>query len=717
MTSGICDIELNTANMTMQTHPLRRIFSRFFPRKISASIPREAIEAQLLPEEQKKDLALDYLLRGEMALLQGNLTALSLFEAASNLDGGNPSIWYRQGLAFFEYGSEDGKEKALLLASKYFKIAIQMKPDFFEAWVAWGNVLLQLGRFHEEHHFLLEAKEKYGKALELSGELTAGHTGDPAAKQPREAMAELYWDYGIVWSEIAQHSGEALDVRLAIEAFQTSKSYQEKPSPEFWNDCGKAYLEMGLLINDSRLYIQSIDYLQRAVASSPQYFDGWMSLAEGYSQLYINTMDERYVAKASDAYAQSAKMSPRDPDVWLGWSQLLGESGRINKDPKWLRLSIEKCARAATLDSKNSLIISQWVESLSLLGAATSRLDLLIEAEHKILKATDHFPDDPDIWHAYGTCLIAFGHYYEDPEYYDMAIEKLQYGLSLDRTDAELWHALGSAHKYYADLTDDQDLIERANRFLARAMDLKPACPALLFDAANALYHFSEVMDDLPSLQQAIYHFETLLQNYKDAILHHPEWLYNYALALEWLGDFTEEEPHFTRAIEIYSHVLLIDPDFPQIQHRIALCYVQLGHLAGESEFYKRAIHFFRLAIRQEEENDQIWLDWGLCLIQLAHHTLDTDFMNQLYMDAEQKISRAGQYGNAGAYYNLACLYSILGRTQESMELIHKALAARSLPYPDELLEDDWLENLRSTPDFAKFLNALEAKLQQTREE
>jgi hypothetical protein len=47
-----------------------------------------------------------------------------------------------------------------------------------------------------------------------------------------------------------------------------------------------------------------------------------------------------------------------------------------------------------------------------------------------------------------------------------MAIEKLQYGLSLDRTDAELWHALGSAHQLIADITDDVDVIERASKFL-----------------------------------------------------------------------------------------------------------------------------------------------------------------------------------------------------------------------------------------------------------
>ena len=238
-----------------------------------------------------------------------------------------------------------------------------------------------------------------------------------------------------------------------------------------------------------------------------------------------------------------------------------------------------------------------------------------------------------------------------------------------------------------------------------------------MFDSACCLLQFSEILDDLPTLEQSIILFELLLQNHKDTLLHHPKWLYEYACALEWLGDFTEEESHYTRAIEIFSHVLLIDPDFPRIHHRMALSYSQLGHITGESEYYRRAVHFFRLAIRADEENDQIWLDWGVCLIHLAHHTLDSDFMNQLYMDAEIKITKAGRLGNEGAYYTLACLYSILGRTHEGMELIYKALWARSLPSIDELLDDDWLDNLRATSAFAQFLTALEAKLQQTREE
>lgn len=657
-------------------------------------------EWELLNEEQKKELAFRHLSQGELALLQGNLAALPLFESASQLEPKNPQVWYRQGLAFFEYGSEEGKEKALLLASKHFKLATQLDPLFFDAWIAWGNTLLQLGKFHAEHHFHLEAKEKYKKAVELS------------AREPDHILAELYWDYGIVWTEIASHSGEALDIRLAIEAFQTSLKYQVKPSPEFLHDCGKAHLEMGLLVNDSRLYFQAVQYLLQSVQISPNYFDGWALLGEVYSQLYINTMDDRYIHKASQSYAQAIKLSSHSGETWLSWAQILGEAGRLNQDIRLLRQSIENCARAYILDGKNPIITAQWVESLSWLGSATCRLDLLTEAEQKILKATETYPDDPDLWHAYGVCLACFGKYYEDADYYELAIEKLQYGLSIDRTSAEHWHTLALVHKFYADITDHEELLERANRFFARALDLKPSCPSILFDAASTLLHFSEVMHDLPSLQKAIHYLESLLQTHKDVVLHHPQWLVEYAKSLEWLAEFSLEEAPLARALEIFSHVLLIDPDYTGVHRHIAECNMVLGHHTNESEFYKRALSFFRLAVRQDEENEQIWLDWGICLIHLAHHTLDAHFMNQLYCDAEQKITKAGSLGNASAYYHLACLYSILGRTDEAMLLIEKSLSLKTLPSVEELMEDEWLDNLRATEGFAQFINKLESKLQ-----
>lgn len=693
--------------MTLQFHPIRRLFSRFFPRKYLSNQGELKSRQLQFSQEERKEEALHYLVQGELALLKGNLQALSLFETAAQLDPENPKIWYRQGLAFFEYGSEEGKEKSLLVAAKYFKIATQFDPSYFQAYVAWGDALLQLGKFHSEYHFLLEAKEKYEKAKEIALQNSELYSA--------EEFAELSWNFGILWSEIANHSGEACDLSLAIDAFQKAK--ESFSSPELLSDCGKAYLEMGLLINDSRLYLRAIEYLQKAVEMAPHYFDGWIALGESYTQLYLNTMDERYVTKASHAYGEAIQLSPQDADAWISWGELLGESGMSSKDPKTLRLSIEKCARAAAIDPQSSSAIVQWVQSLSYLGALTARLDLLVEAEQKILKATDTFPDDPDLWLSYGICLMGFGKYYEDPEFYELAIEKLQWGLSMDRTSAEHWHALGLVHLDLAKITDQKEILERACRFLVRAIDLKPSYPALIFDTASAHLHLSQMTGNLSSLEESIRYFEQLLQAHKESLLYHPGWLFEYAQALQWLGDFSSEENHYIKAIEIFSHVLLIHPDFPSIHRHIAICYLELGHLCLDTEFYKKSIHFFRLASRNDEENDQIYLDWGICLIYLAENTQDLDIAQQLYFDAEQKISKAGMLGNSYAYYSLACLYSILGKTDEAMKRIYQALDSKALPTLDEMAEDEWLCNLRSTSEFLRFFSDLEAKLHEGREE
>jgi tetratricopeptide (TPR) repeat protein len=684
--------------MSLENKSLSRIFQRFFPRRKSVKVE---VDPSLPPDEMKV-MAEQELNLGEMSLLQDDLGALSHFETAAQLDPKNPQVWYRQGLAFFEYGSEEGKEKALLLASKYFKIAVSIDSGFFEAWTAWGNVLLQLGKFHEEHHFLLEARDKYKKAIEL-------------APQSAAIVAELQWDYGIVWMEIGAHSGEALDYHLAIQAFQTAANSEPKQPPEFWHDFGNAYLELGLLINDERILLQAVEELLRSVHQTASFVDGWYSLGDAYSQLYHYSMDERFATKASDCYSRAARLSPKDADIWMGWAQILCETGRLNKNVKPLISSVEKCAKAASLDPEDTDITCQWVESLSYLGALAGRIDLLNEAEQKIAAATEQFPDDPDLWRAFGVCMMGFARYYEDPEYDDLAVEKLQYGLSLDRTHADIWHSLGQAHKHCADLTDEEPMIDRSVRFFAKALEFKPNCPSLIFESACAELHKSEAFNDLNSLNRAIELFESLLQNHRNALLNHPEWLFEYASALQWLGECSGEEKDFARALEVFSHVVLIDPDFPKIHLQTAFCYMELGHAAEEGDYYKRALHHFRLAVRQDEENDKLWLEWGLCLIHLAHHTIEAEFMDQLYLDAEQKITKAGQLGNATAHYHLACLYSILGQTNEAMALIRKALHAKALPSLEDLLEDEWLENLRATEIFGQFMAALEEKLQ-TRE-
>src|SRR3989339_1691241 len=111
----------------------------------------------------------ELLLLGQMELIKQNLeVGCELFAEACKLKPNNPKIYFEQGLSLFDFGTEEGKEKVLSLASKKFKIATSLLPEYFEAWFIWGMTLSHLGKVHQKYHYFLESKEKLQKAIGLS---------------------------------------------------------------------------------------------------------------------------------------------------------------------------------------------------------------------------------------------------------------------------------------------------------------------------------------------------------------------------------------------------------------------------------------------------------------------------------------------------------------------------------------------------------------------
>jgi tetratricopeptide (TPR) repeat protein len=662
------------------------------------SVQREAILAssENTVRLTHGDIADSLLSQGETALLKGDLSrGLECFDSALRLDSATPKLYYAQGLSLFEFGSGEGREKALLLASKKFKTATLLNPSYFAAWQAWGSLLCTLGLSTGEHHFYQEAKEKLNKAISLSG------------NQSRDSLSELYWNLGIVFAHLAEHSGEALDWHQAIEAFQLAHSFDEKLSSDFWKDFGHSCLKFASQINDVRFYVKAINCLKTAISLESNAFSSWCLLADALQKLYLHTHDEDHFSQACESFASAAQLQPQEAEIWLNWARFLCDSAKRVADVKRLRLSIEKCHRAFALNPSDPMILAIWGEALALLGNYTDRLDLIYDAQNKISQAIEIENEEPDIWYSYGICMQAFGHYFTDFDYYYQAIEKFQAGLSIDRTCHRHWHAIGWTYSLLGDVENDPETLELSLRFFQKAIDLHSST-YYLFDQAAALSKLGEMTNEQRWLEEASSQFERLLALQKNAIYLHPDWLFQYACTLDALGDFHEEDFYYLRAIEIFSHVLMIDPDFYLVHHRLGLALSHLGELTAEVDHFYRAVHHFRISMKNDDENDTILLDWATTLINIAGHTHDSSEADQFYRDAEHKLQAAMRLGNLQTYYHLACLNSLLGQCEKGMLCLEKARAYDALPPIDELLQDEWLDNLRSTGGFQEFLTELD---------
>lgn len=649
-----------------------------------------------MPQLNQGDVASALQTQGEKALLNGDLSrGLDCFDKAIQKDPNNQKLFYKQGLALFDYGREEGREKAMLLASKKFKSAITLCNDDFDTWQAWGSVLSNLGMYSEEHHYFLDAKEKFIRALFYS------------EGQDFDALSDLYWDIGMNWFHLALQSGEAMDMHQAIEAYQKSHEYEENMPADFWKDYGEACLNFAGHMNDIRFYTKAISCLKQALSLDSAHCESWQLLAEALQKLYFITHDEDHFNQANECYASATQLEGQESQIWLDWAAFLCDSAKRVVDIKRLRYCIEKCQKAFALDPEDPMIQAIWAEALALLGNYTDRLDLIYEAQNKVSQAIEKEDLSPEIWYSYGICMQTLGHYFNDHDYYYQAIEKFQEGLSIDRTCHKHWHAIGWTYSFLGDAESDTNNLELSLRFFKKAIDLTPST-YYMFDYAVAMAKLGEITRLQSWFEQAVEQFEHVINTQKNAVYLHPDWLFHYACTLDALGDFHEEEFYYLKAIEIFSHILMVDPDFGQIHHRIALALCHLGELMDDIDAYFRSVHHFRIAAKNEEENDVILLDWSSVLINIAILSPHNSEKEQFFQEAEYKLMAAMRLGNLHSYYHLACLHSLTGYYEKAMGCIEKARQSDALPPMEEVLQDEWLEDLRSTEAFQAFLTQLE---------
>lgn len=640
-------------------------------------------------------LSENLLQKGEFRLLHGDKGGIEYFDMAAKLDPENPQLFMQQGLALFEYGSSEENDEGLTLASKRFKIATTLDPYCFQAWHLWGNTLYFLGKRRKEPSYFTNALKKYERAIEIS----EGQTPD--------VLADLHWDLGDLWNELAKKSGEITDYHYAIKAYEKASTLQDDLAPEFWINFGSVYHVMGKKTNDIRLLLKAIHCYKNAVSIKISFAEGWFLLGTALKTLYSYSHDEDHFSQANECFSTTLQLSKNDSKVYLEWARLLLESGAIFKDTKKIRACIDKCFKAHRFDKRNPYITAVWVEALALLGSYTEQLELIHEALGKIEHLIEEH-ENPETFYAYGMCFYALGTYYKDLDYYYQALEQFQEGLSINRAHPRLWYAMASSSFAAALIDHDEKSYERSLHFFEQALHLKKSslCHS---HYAMCLLKYGEISHEMEIIELSVYHFEEALNLQKNAAYIHTDWIFYYASALDQFAGFKESDQHYVKAIDLLNHILMLKPEFPQIHFQLALTYSHYAELVSEPEIFHRAIHHYRVAHQKEKENDQIILDWALTLVNLGDLLENDVESDQILREAEYKMIQAAKLGNTHAYYALSCLYSVIGDLDNSLRLLEKAKAFDALPPIEEILEDEWLENLRETEGFQAFVTELES--------
>lgn len=647
---------------------------------------------------EKQLLAMLFVKQGEDLLEKQDVRAFESFDRATKIAPECPLVFHAIGTCCFSHHKNNFQ--FLIKASAAFEKAIQLNPSYYEAWYFAGAVNVEYGLFHEDINYFYEADKRYRQAYEVANK--------------NEAC--FFWEWGRAWFYIGKHSGEAVDFRKALDYFHEAAELgcQEV---NFWNDYGDATIELGFLIDRRELVFDAIGFYRNGLNSDPTNPQGWFNLAACFHLIFEINGEDQYFKGAVDSFEKAVQFDSTNANLWMRWAQLLVSAGKIKRNVEYLEISLDKFTKADELDPHNSYILSRWGEALMLLGTNTEQLFLLREAHDKIIKSLQRKGDNVEVWHLLGNCLNEFGRYFHDEKYYLEAIEKFQYGLSLNQNDPLLWYGMALSHYAVGDIRGDQLMLEKAIKFCNRMLEHGgQVFPQFWNDWGVALMRLGEMTASVEHIEMAIDKFEQALQRHAEATQDetvNPEWLYNYGCALDFLGDLSEDVELYEKAIHVLSKALDLDPEYSDAHYNLALAYSHLGETTNDAEYLQKAVDHFQLMLAQDSEDELAWNDCGVTHIHLGYLKFDAthpEHAVKQYEQAEAKLHHAVGLGSLQAFYNLACVSALMGRQANAMHYLERAEAVDALPMLDDMLHDEWLESLRQTPAFRDFVTLISGK-------
>lgn len=645
-------------------------------------------------------LAKMFVQSGKQELSDGKEGPLATFEIANRLAPQNAQLLLEQANFYAQFGDSIANLNCAADAAEEAEAA---NPHCLNAMMTWANVMVELGVREQDPSLFYQADSKYQRIADQDN-------------FTKDSDTRFYWHWGICWHYIAKQSGEASDFVTALAKYKTAEDMGLEDTV-FFNDYGNALVDLACLVSREDLLIQSSQLYQKVVDSTPDFFEGWFNLACTDYRLWQMKGEEIYFRSAHHSFDKAAEINPDEASLWFKWGQLLFQTGRDLLNHKLIQESLDKFLKADTLLPDHAPILSEWAEAQLWLGVMCEKLEYLKWAKVSIMRALELEPENAKHWAVFSRCLIELGRYFQDQTFLNQAIEKLNYAISLHRTDARLWYGLATSYHLLSEMKDSPSLCEKAVKYYSRATEFdNDMTPDFWNEWGVALLKMCEYTQDKRWVEAASEKFEHSIRLFY--LLHdptniHPTWLYHYGTALDFLGDFTCDEKFYEKAIKVLTQSLELDPFLYKAKYQLALSLAHLAETVSDVDCFQKSLEIFAEVLQQEPEDDIAWIDWGLTLLNLAelvHDPVQTLYSQKLMKEAEEKLMYAASLGNEASYYYLACLYSLQERLSEAFHYLERAEIARSLPSIDEMLHDDWLRNLRSTSSFQEFLRHLNTK-------
>lgn len=221
----------------------------------------------------------------------------------------------------------------------------------------------------------------------------------------------------------------------------------------------------------------------------------------------------------------------------------LSSEGVEHYNNKEYEKAIEKFANAAKLDPNDPSVYHKWGSALARLAQANDDIEMCEQSFLKFAKAIELKPDSPQVYNNWGNALVRLARINEDTSLFEQSFTKYAKAIELNPTYPEPFNNWGLALYHLGQLNKDSSLIKQSFTKFEKAIKLNPDYINAYKGYVNAIWQFARQKNKFNTyksrLKDLLFKMEELKEGagtYKLACF--------YSLsdekdkAIEWLGKY-----------------------------------------------------------------------------------------------------------------------------------------------------------------------------------
>ncbi len=315
-------------------------------------------------------------------------------------------------------------------ALKAYNRAVELKPEYAEAWLGKGNTLLELKRYQDAldaYDKAIQIQRDYLEAWNGRGEALASLQRYEEAVNSFDAALKIKPDNLEAWEGRGNAQIKLQQYTEAIASFDKAVKIQPDYSPAWYKrgialhnlrryedavksydkaveskpDSSQTWYQRGNALINMERYQEAVESYDKAVQFQPNFYQAWYSQGSALSKI------QQY-EPAIASFEQALKFNPGDSEALYGRGWALHQLQRYEE-------AVTSYNKAIRLNRK---LYQAWYN----LGNAFYNLKRYEDAIASYNRTVEIQPDHYEAWYSRGNALVNLKRYQEAVASYDKAV-------------------------------------------------------------------------------------------------------------------------------------------------------------------------------------------------------------------------------------------------------------------------------------------------------